>query len=86
MMNGLNKEIIDKFNDIITQYKFDKKIIDELAITRIIDRMSDTFNVDYNTLEKLIKQKSDEAFKEEDHPRDEDGKFADKDGGGSVSG
>jgi len=85
MMNGLNKEIIDKFNDIITQYKFDKKIIDELAITRIIDRMSDTFNVDYNTLEKLIKQESGEAFVEHDHPRDEDGKFADKDGG-SVSG
>ena len=80
-MNGLNKEIIDKFNDIITQYKFDKKIIDELAITRIIDRMSDTFNVDYNTLEKLIKQESGEAFVEHEHPRDRDGKFTTKDDG-----
>ena len=28
---------------------------------------------------------SDEAFVEDEHPRDSDGKFADKDGGGSVS-
>lgn len=77
-MNGLNKEIIDRFNDIISYYKLDGKVIDELAITRIIDRMSDTFNIGYNTLEKLIKQKSGEAFVEQEHPRDRDGKFTDK--------
>ena len=78
-MNGLNKEILDKFNDIISYYKLDGKVIDELAITRIIDRMSDTFNIGYNTLEKLIRQKSGEAFVEQEHPRDGDGKFTTKD-------
>ena len=50
---------------------------------------------EYNSNNKLIGMESfiseseegisDEAFKEDDHPRDGDGKFADKDGGGSVS-
>ena len=30
-----------------------------------------------------LRQISEEEFKEEEHPREEDGKFTDKDGGGS---
>jgi hypothetical protein len=43
--------------------------------------------INENTVEKfsVIKLISSEAFNEEDHPRDNDGMFVDKDGGNSQS-
>jgi hypothetical protein len=47
-------------------------------------RIAKIFDYNSKIVYDIIKKKATEEFREEEHPRDNDGKFADK-GGGSTS-
>jgi len=68
------KEIMEKYSSLTDNIKFEKFRADEHYVIKSIDSEG----------LKCMK-KATEEFKEEDHPRDEDGKFTDKGGGLSSS-
>lgn len=67
------KEIMEKYSSLTDNIKFEKFRADEHYVIKSIDSEG----------LKCMK-KATEEFKEEDHPRDEDGKFTNKGGGSSV--
>jgi hypothetical protein len=72
-----DQEIIDKFIEIIGED------YNDLDVSRAIDRISNMLKVPSNQVYDIVKTSGHEAFVEDEHPRDNDGKFAKKDGGGS---
>ena len=83
LKNELEYDVIDLFKRII------KKKEGNLHRDRTVDRLADMFGITPSLVERMImryeKKKSNEEFKEEEHPREQDGKFATK-GSGSSSG
>lgn len=70
-----DQEIVDKFIEIIGED------YNDLDISRAIDRISNMLKISSNQVYDIVKTNGVEVFKEEDHPRDSDGKFTDKGGG-----
>ena len=79
MIKNIDKQVLKMYSNIV---KNSEKVDND----RVYVRMAKIFRVSPKYIHKIItKNKSKESFKEDEHPRDDDGKFAGKDGGGSVS-
>ena len=78
-------DYVNWLDDIINYYESNDVDIDRSFLIRIIERMADSANVSFDEMIDILSQsEANEEFREEDHPRDSDGKFTSKGSGSSV--
>ena len=78
-------DYIEWFQSIIEHYKSKEVDINTSFFIRVIERMADSANISFDEMIDILSQsEANEEFREEDHPRDSDGKFTSKGSGSSV--
>jgi tRNA nucleotidyltransferase (CCA-adding enzyme) len=76
-------DYVNWLDDIINYYESNDVDIDRSFLIRIIERMADSANISFDEMIDILSQsEANEEFREEDHPRDSDGKFTSK--GGAI--